>query len=147
MISRFGPILAVALAMLTVALFVVFLILGLGVGRVSTASIDTGNWADEMPYVLVNVATVLVGAVLAAKRPRNPIGWLLILLGLGFVIYPVVVIVVAAALRGGADAPLWVRLVAWVGNWVWVFGHAGVVFVLLLFPTGRPASRRWRPVV
>jgi hypothetical protein len=146
-ISRSGPILAGLLAALTVALCVLFLVLGSGVGRVSTASLDTGDWTDEVPYVLVNVATVLVGAVLAAKRPRNPIGWLLTLLGLGFVTYPVVVLVVAAALRDGADASLWVRLVAWVGNWIWVFGHAGVVFLLLLFPTGRPVSRRWRPVV
>ncbi len=147
MISRLGPVLAVALAVLAVALLVLFLVLGSGVGRVSTASLDTGDWTGEVPYVLVNVATVLVGAVVAAKRPRNTIGWLLILLGFGFVIYPVVVVAVATALRDGADASLPIVLVAWVGNWIWVLGHAGAVFLLLLFPTGRPVSPRWRPVV
>ena len=143
---RLGSILALALAALAVALFVVFVVLGVGAGRVSKVSLDSGLWADEVPFVLTNVVTVLVGAVLAAKRPHNPIGWLLTMLGLGFMIYPVVVLFVAVALRGGAEATLPAVLVAWVGNWIWVFGHTGAVFLLLLFPTGRPASPRWRPV-
>ena len=145
--ARLSSILAVALAALAFALFVSFVVLGFGVGRVSKMSLDSGVWADEVPYVLTNAVTVLVGAVLAAKSPRNPIGWLLAVLGLGFVIYPVVVLLVAVALGQGAEATLPLALVAWVGNWIWVFGHAGAVFLLLLFPTGSPASPRWRPVV
>lgn len=147
MSSRPGPVLAVALAAFAIALFVLFVVLGTGVGPVSKVSLDTGAWADEVPFVLTNVVTVLVGAVIAAKRPRNPIGWLLIVLGLGFAVYPVVVVFVAVVLRDGASAPFLFVLVAWVGNWIWVFGHAGAIFLLLLFPTGRPVSPRWRPVV
>ncbi len=144
MSGRLSSVLAAALAALAVALFVLVLILAPGVDRMSTASF---NWVDELPSLLVNVATVLVGAVLVARLPRNPIGWLLALLGLGFSVYPVVVVVVADAQRAGADAPLPTVLVAWVGNWIWVFGQAAAIFSLLLFPTGRPASPRWRLVV
>ena len=35
---------------------------------------------------------------------------------------------------------------AWMGLWYWPVGLAPVGFVLLLFPDGRPPSRRWRPV-
>lgn len=147
MSSRPGSILAVALAAFAVALFALFVALGSGAGPVSKVSLDTGAWADEVLFVLTNVVTVVVGALIATRQPRNPIGWLLILLGLGFAVYPVVVVLVAVVLRDGADAPLLFVLVAWVGNWIWVFGHAGAVFLLLLFPTGRPASPRWRPVV
>jgi signal transduction histidine kinase len=78
-----------------------------------------------------------VGALLAWKRPANPIGWLLSTTGLSF---------------AGADIGLLLlqfsRTRAW-GNWTsWMFflGVGFVVFVLLLFPTGALPSRRWRPV-
>jgi hypothetical protein len=63
---RLGPILAAALAALALALFALLLVLAPGIGRVSPASLDTGDWIDELPSIVVNVATVLVGALLAA---------------------------------------------------------------------------------
>ena len=33
----------------------------------------------------------------------------------------------------------------WFVNWAWVIPTAGLAFMLLLFPTGRLRSRRWRP--
>ena len=145
-LTRFGPGLAASLAALALVILVLFLILAPGVQRVYEALYDTENWYDEMPYLVVNVATVLVGAVIGAKRPRNPIGWLLCLIGLSFAVYPVIVVVAASALAGRGDAPLAVYLVAWVGNWVWVLGLAGMLFTLLLFPSGSLLSRRLRPV-
>jgi uncharacterized membrane protein AbrB (regulator of aidB expression) len=35
----------------------------------------------EVPYVLAVIAMALVGAVLASRRPRHPVGWLLMALG------------------------------------------------------------------
>jgi hypothetical protein len=37
------------------------------------------------------------------------------------------------------------RAAAWFVNWIWVIPTAGLAFMLLLFPTGRLSSRRWRP--
>jgi fumarate reductase subunit D len=37
------------------------------------------------------------------------------------------------------------RAAAWFVNWAWQIPAAGLAFILLLFPTGRLRSRRWRP--
>ncbi|HEX8861975.1 MAG TPA: hypothetical protein VGC06_23300, partial [Actinomycetes bacterium] len=38
--------------------------------------------ADTVPYLLAIVVAATVGAVLASRRPRHPVGWLLLALGL-----------------------------------------------------------------
>jgi hypothetical protein len=78
-----------------------------------------------------------VGALLAWKRPGNPIGWLLSAIGLAY----------AAGTFSGllAQFPRTVTLANWLG-WIWFLGLGLCVFVVLLFPTGNLPSRRWRPV-
>jgi hypothetical protein len=98
--------------------------------------------ADALQNLMVAVAAV----VLAARRPRNLIGWLLGGLSLCFIGYGLVaasVTVGLAAGPGGSAAPGWV---AWVGNWIWVPAHACIALLFLLFPNGRLLSDRWRPV-
>jgi signal transduction histidine kinase len=78
-----------------------------------------------------------VGALLAWKRPANPIGWLLSATALSY-----------AFATGGLLLQQFPGTRAW-GNWFgWMFflGIGFVTFVLLLFPTGSLPSRRWRPV-
>jgi hypothetical protein len=40
-----------------------------------------------------------------------------------------------------------VRTAAWVQNWIWPLVLCPAALFVLLFPDGRPPSRRWRPVV
>ena len=83
------------------------------------------------------VAFATAGALLAWKRPRNPIGWLLSGSGLAY------------ALGGFGQLlihfPRTRPLGHWLG-WTWLLGLGLCVFVGLLFPAGRLPSRRWRPV-
>jgi MFS family permease len=91
---------------------------------------------------------LVVGCVLLARRPGNIIGWIFTAVGL---------LTTAAILAEGYTTyayithpgPLPGRLLAvWVYNWIWLpIGMLTVVFPLLLFPTGRPLSTRWRPVI
>jgi MFS family permease len=91
---------------------------------------------------------LVVGCVLLARRPGNIIGWIFTAVGL---------LTTAAILAEGYTTyayithpgPLPGRLLAvWVYNWIWLpIGMLTVVFPLLLFPTGRPLSARWRPVI
>jgi hypothetical protein len=82
-------------------------------------------------------AFATVGALLAWKRPKNPIGWLLSAIGLAF----------AVAVFGVflAQFPPMLTLAYWLG-FLYLLGFGLCVFVVLLFPTGELPSRRWRPV-
>jgi signal transduction histidine kinase len=98
---------------------------------------STGNALTGTVAVAFVVGFASVGALLAWKRPANPIGWLLSATGLSF-----------AAAGAGLLLLQFPRTRAW-GSWTsWIFflGVGFVVFVLLLFPTGSLPSRRWRPV-
>jgi hypothetical protein len=89
----------------------------------------------------------LTGAIVASRRPRNAIGWLMI----GGPLFAAVLIVANAyanralliapgSLPGGA-------LTSWVVAWGWIPMIAMFPLLLLLFPHGRALSRRWRWVL
>jgi hypothetical protein len=96
---------------------------------------------------VVIVAFSTVGALVASRRPENPIGWLFccgaLLWGLGeFTLeYSVYALVTAP---GSLPAGVWA---AWFGAWArGIGGFFMVLFLLLLFPTGQLPSQRWRVV-
>ena len=86
----------------------------------------------------------LVGALIAARRPRNPIGWILLADGLLWLLSGVMdyYAVYGLADRGSVPFPVGV---AGINNWLWVpaVGLLGT-YVFLLFPDGRLPSKRWR---
>ena len=92
---------------------------------------------------LAMLTTAFVGALIAARRADNAIGWLLSGAGLAWV--------VGAFAQQYVDAALQMELpaagaVSWlVGLW----GPSAVCLVLatILFPDGQLPSPRWRPVV
>jgi hypothetical protein len=98
---------------------------------------DLGSDASTAVYGLVAVSAATVGAVLAGRRPRHPVGWLLLALGLWFIYgYASWVLL---AWRG---APPAVGSAVLDANVVVI--PACIGFVLLLTPTGKLASQRWR---
>lgn len=99
-----------------------------------------GGSPDEL-FSLVTVVYAVAGAVVAARRPRTPIGWLLLLVALAFALQSVGETYVADLDHAGA------AYVGWVGSLTWhVWLAAAAVFLPLVFPTGRLPSPRWRPV-
>jgi hypothetical protein len=132
---------ALAAAAATVAAATLLMVAG-APGAPPPDGFQTAGIADTLQSLMV----ALAGAVLAARRPRNRIGWLLLGLGLCFLILPLVEAYVAAALAGAPDGLPAVRWVAWVGNWIWVPAHACIALLFLLFPNGRLLSPGWRLV-
>jgi signal transduction histidine kinase len=92
-----------------------------------------------------NLTVPVVGFVLASRRPANRIGWLFLAAGLALGLsrfadqYGLRALI---AVPGSLPAA---RAVTWLSNWIWVIPVAVVAFMLMLFPTGRLRSRRWRP--
>ncbi len=98
---------------------------------------DLGSDANTVVYGLVAVSAATVGVVLAGRRPRHPVGWLLLGLGLWFVYgYASWVLL---AWRG---APSAVGSAVLDANVVVIPALIG--FVLLLTPTGSLPSPGWR---
>ena len=100
-----------------------------------------------LPVVLLAILSfATVGALVASRRPKNAIGWILCVVGLtmgasffaqGYADY--VLILQPGSLPGGEIA---VWSLSWSGNILTV----APTFLLLLFPDGRLPTRRWRPV-
>jgi hypothetical protein len=98
---------------------------------------DLGTTATDVAYGLVAVSAATVGALLGGRRPRHPVGWLLLALGLWFAYgYASWVLL---AWRG---APPAVGLALLDANVVVIPALIG--FVLLLTPTGSLPAPRWR---
>lgn len=111
---------------------------------------DTAVTAEEFFFVpLVLLATMTsstVGALVASRQPRNPLGWLFLLMSLCVVLgvmgedYPIYAI---RTNPGSLPGPEWVL---WVSGWTFGIAGAAVPLIILLFPSGTVPSRRWRSV-
>ena len=92
----------------------------------------------------VFLAVGVIGAVVARRRPRNAVGWLFlaIFVLIGVLVHAQEHATYALGVKPGA-LPAGV-LAAWISTWAW-YPQMGFffIFVPLLFPTGRPPSRRW----
>jgi hypothetical protein len=104
--------------------------------------------SDTLGLLVFSGSFAFVGALVAARRPGNSMGWLC----LGFALCGGSQIAAQAyATHGLITDPgslPGAQFAAWWSGWM---GTPSVIFVLmllpLLFPTGRPPSPRWRPVL
>jgi MFS family permease len=98
---------------------------------------QAGSALTGVVAVVLIAGFATVGALLAWKRPENPIGWLLSATGLTYAVGAVSELLL--------QFPRTLILASWLG-WMWLLGIGLCVFVVLLFPSGHLPSRRWRPV-
>jgi hypothetical protein len=119
-----------------------------GIGGLLVLKVLNGG-ADlrSAPLVVAPLAFLVVGALVAARQQRNPVGWQLLAVGvfmtanlLGESYARYALITAPGSLPGGLYGP-------WLG---WTYAPIVTilaVFLPLYFPTGRLLSPRWRPVV
>ena len=132
------------------ALSVVLLALCAALLLINPASSGISNVLDlaaAVVFATLILSFSTVGALIAARQPQNPIGWIMIVAGsaLGATILTGSYVALSVAPPSGRlPGTQWV---AWFAQGIWVpgFGPA-LTFLLLLFPDGRLPSRRWRPV-
>jgi hypothetical protein len=103
---------------------------------------------QELIFLVGVVASALVGAVVASRRPRNPIGWFFVLSSSSFAIADATLRYAAYGLVIAPSSLPLAHAMAWPSGWLWVPGVVLVlVFVPLYFPNGHLLSPRWRPVL
>jgi signal transduction histidine kinase len=88
-----------------------------------------------------------VGALVASRQPRNPIGWIALASGIVSGVQGLANEYAIWAMLGH-DPPLALgEFAAWFPAWIWIPATSGAAFILLLFPNGRLLSARWWWVV
>jgi hypothetical protein len=98
------------------------------------------------PVTLAFLAFPICGVLIARRRPRNPIGWIMLAIGASWGLWGLLFAYSAYGAftnPGAVPAP---ELALALGYWLWVpaVGLMGT-FLVLLFPGGRLPSPRWRP--
>jgi hypothetical protein len=122
---------------------------GLAAGAVVLAG-RNGERLSELVFnhhaigIVTAIGLSVLGALIASRRPDNPIGWLMsvsaLLLGVFSFTQQYAPLAVAESLPG-------IGVAGWLASWTNLPGIAiTITFLFLLFPDGRLPSRRWRPV-
>ena len=96
---------------------------------------------DTILYGLLSISLATVGALVASRHPRNPIGWLFCGLGLyGALAESAEGWGYFAAARGLPAG----EVGEWIILWSWIADLTVWTIIFLLFPDGHLPSRRWR---
>jgi hypothetical protein len=94
---------------------------------------------------VIAIGYSVIGTIIASRLPGHPIGW--ICCAIGFIAavdhfageYAVYALLARSEPLPGGQAMLWLQ------SWFWMLFVGLLVFLLLLFPTGRLPSGRWLP--
>lgn len=133
---------AVVGASLTVLLLAAYMALH-AVDPVSMAENGVAAFFWPIPYL----AFGLVGAVVAARRPRNAVGWLFLTAAILMSVTAATTAYAGYAFHTHTALP-WADVASWLAAWTWAPSVGLLPAIFMLFPTGRPMSPRWRwPVV
>src|SRR5215211_6157493 len=104
----------------------------------------THTFDDWLGSTLNAVFYSSVGAIVASRRPENLVGWLLCLWALSESISHFSAQYAIYALLAQPDSLPAGEAFAWVSSWLLFIVIGFSVLSILLFPTGRLPSRRWR---
>lgn len=121
---------------------------GVGVAAVTMVLIAIGlTWTPDSLGAYGGASawlaiTAVIAGVLVARVPSNPVGWLLAAVATCISLQSA-----ALAVAAQADAGRMRDVAAWVSHWVALPGFASFGFLVVVFPTGRLTSQRWRWVV
>ena len=113
-----------------------------------TLAVRNGSLSEDPLFAIL--ATVMmtgyvsIGALVASRLPRSPIGWLMLTTGTGFLISVSSSDYARYALYTNPGALPFTSFAIWLQTWIFLLPVSAVVLLVALFPTGSAASPRWR---
>jgi hypothetical protein len=131
-----------AVTLLVLALSMVLIALGWS----TTLPSGWTSWRDQTVSLAGIIGAPILGGLIASRRPRNSYGWLWLGFGLGLTLQSLAIPYEAYALvvePGSLRAPRTISHVLELGGQV---ALTIAPLLMLMFPTGRLPSRRWRPL-
>jgi len=108
--------------------------------------VRNGTFSGD-PFTLLSVAALAtyagVGAFLVLRLPRNPIGWLFLIAGLGILWGGAGSEYAKYTLETNPGALPFGSAAAWINNWAFI-AIGAIPLIVVLFPTGHVPSPGWR---
>lgn len=132
---------SLAWAFASVSIFGAIVALGIAVHQ---AMISGDYWTiithqTITPFITTGFA--VIGALVASHRPRNPIGWIFVAVG---ILYALTALAAALFTYGTPSSPIY-DWALWFSSWLWMPAVLlPATFVLLFFPDGHLPSPGWR---
>jgi hypothetical protein len=109
-------------------------------------SLNTPVYFYWLEPATIAVGYSVIGAIIALRLPSHPIGWICCAIGVMAAVESFSSEYALYALLAPHPEPLLGgKVMAWLSIWVWILMFGLIVFLLLLFPTGRLPNTRWRP--
>ena len=146
--SRGVAAVAVALAVLGVVFSAIGIVLVVANGGALLHNAPGGTFnANVVIGIGIGLTYPLVGVLIALRRPRNPIGWIYLVIALSQGLEHVASQYAIYGLITSPGSLPMADTMAWVAMWAWAPGFVLFSSVsLLLFPDGRHLAPRWRVV-
>jgi hypothetical protein len=148
MSNRANSWLAWSLAGLSVAMFVANVVLYfLTLSVQPPTAWGTGGLSIVLIFLLPFLTFPMVGALIASRRPKNPIGWICLAVGIFWMLANLTSGYGTYGLLASPGSVPFPAAIGSVGEWMWVpaVGLLGT-YLILLFPDGKLPSRSWRPL-
>jgi signal transduction histidine kinase len=120
------------------------LLLGSGL----TLAIRNGSLSEDPTFAVFAILMLLgyasIGALVASRLPNSPVGWLMLAAGIGFMISFSSSDYAEYAIYTNPGALPFPSFAVWLQTWIFLLPVGAIVLLVSLFPTGSPASPRWR---
>jgi hypothetical protein len=136
MSTRATSWLAWTLAGLSVAMFLASVVLYV-LAHSSQEAPSTGDALRTLLLYVPFLVFPIVGALIASRHPKNPVGWICLAVGLFWML-------IAVGDQYEAENTVVIDALT-QATWIPPVGLLGI-YLILLFPDGKLPSRRWRPL-